>query len=42
MFNKMTSQLQPVKRLGKPETVDDYNGIICIGKGIPKDQRTER
>lgn len=38
----MTSQLQPVKWLGKPETVDDYNGIICIGKGIPKDQRTER
>lgn len=37
----MTFQLQTVKWIGKSKPVDDYNGIICSGKGIQKDQRTE-
>ena len=38
----MTFQLQTVKWLRKSKPVDVYNGVICIGKGIQKDQRTER
>lgn len=38
----MTFQLQTVKWLGKSKPADVYNGIICIGKGFQKDQRTEK
>lgn len=37
----MTFQLQTVKWLGKSKPADVCNGIISIGEGIQKDQRTE-